>query len=90
MLAVSTRGQPAWIAALATTAMNAIGPVDATGCIGMAARDPLKLRFEDNLVTSDRRRLERTRRHLIAKNPNCAWPDRPGAGSRRRTSRWRA
>jgi lysophospholipase len=55
MLAVSTRGQPAWIASLATTIMNAAGR-SSDWVMGMAARDPLKLTFEDNLVTSDRAR----------------------------------
>jgi lysophospholipase len=67
MLAVSTRGQPAWIAALATTAMNATGQ-STRWVMGMAARDPLKLRFEDNLVTSDRRRWNDIQT-LIAKKP---------------------
>jgi lysophospholipase len=55
MMAVSTRGQPAWVATLATSVMTAIGQSSAW-VMGMAERDPLKLRFEDNLVTSDRRR----------------------------------
>jgi len=67
MLAVSTRGQPAWIAALATTVMNAVGQSRAW-VMGMAARDPLKLRFEDNLVTSDRRRWS-DGQALVARNP---------------------
>lgn len=67
MLAVSTRGQPAWIAALATAAMNAAGQ-STRWVMGMAARDPLKLRFEDNLVTSDRRRWNDVQA-LIAKKP---------------------
>jgi len=57
MLAVSTRGQPAWVAALATRVMNAVGRSD-DWVLGMAARDPLKMTFEDNLVTSDRARWE--------------------------------
>ena len=67
MMAVSTRGQPAWIATLATSVMNAAGR-SKDWVLGMAARDPLKLRFEDNLVTSDRRRWAATQA-LIAKNP---------------------
>jgi lysophospholipase len=55
MMAVSTRGQPAWVASLATTVMNAAGR-STSWVMGMADRDPLKLRFEDNLVTSDRSR----------------------------------
>ena len=57
MLAVSTRGQPAWVAALATTVMNTLGRSD-DWVLGMAARDPLKLTFADNLVTSDRARWQ--------------------------------
>jgi len=67
MLAVSTRGQPAFVAALATAAMNAVGQSRAW-VMGMAARDPLKLRFEDNLVTSDRRRWSDAQA-LVARNP---------------------
>lgn len=55
MLAVSTRGQPAWVAALATQVMNALGR-SSDWVMGMAARDPLKMTFADNLVTSDRAR----------------------------------
>ena len=57
MLAVSTRGQPAWVASLATSVMNALGRSD-DWVMGMAARDPLKMTFADNLVTSDRARWE--------------------------------
>jgi lysophospholipase len=67
MLAVSTRGQPAWVAALATLAMNAAGQ-STRWVMGMAARDPLRLRFEDNLVTSDRRRWSDAQA-LVARNP---------------------
>ena len=67
MLAVSTRGQPAWIAALATSVMNAIGR-STDWVMGMAARDPLKMTFDDNLVTSDRARWEHAQ-SLCAKYP---------------------
>lgn len=67
MLAVSTRGQPAWVASAATTVMNAVGR-SRDWVLGMAARDPLKLRFEDNLVTSDRRRWSNAQA-LVARNP---------------------
>jgi lysophospholipase len=59
MLAVSTRGQPAWVAALATSVMNAVGRSN-DWVMGMAARDPLKMTFDDNIVTSDRARWEHT------------------------------
>ncbi len=68
MMAVSTRGQPAWVAALATTVMNAAGR-STDWVMGMADRDPLKLHFEDNLVTSDRKRWAQVQA-LIAKNPD--------------------
>ena len=67
MMAVSTRGQPAWVATLATAAMTAIGRQD-DFVLGMEGRDPLKLNFEDNLVTSDRRRWAHTQA-IIAKHP---------------------
>jgi lysophospholipase len=47
--------------------MNAVGQSRAW-VMGMAARDPLKLRFEDNLVTSDRRRWSDAQA-LVARNP---------------------
>ncbi|HEY4940564.1 MAG TPA: alpha/beta hydrolase [Rhizomicrobium sp.] len=68
MLAVSTRGYPAWFADGATALMNAIGRSE-SWVLGMEARDPLKMRFEDNLVTSDRMRFQR-QQDLIAKNPD--------------------
>ena len=68
MLAVSTRGYPAWFADGATALMNAIGKSE-SWVLGMEARDPLKMRFEDNLVTSDRMRFQR-QQDLIAKNPD--------------------
>jgi lysophospholipase len=68
MLAVSTRGYPAWFASGITALMNAIGRSDAW-VLGMEARDPLQMRFEDNLVTSDRMRFQR-QQDLIAKNPD--------------------
>ena len=68
MVAVSTRGQPAWLARLATTTMNLAGR--STGWVmGMEGRDPLKMRFEDNLVTSDRGRFAR-QQTLVANNPD--------------------
>ncbi len=68
MLAVSTRGYPAWFASGATALMNAIGRSE-DWVLGMEARDPLKMAFEANLVTSDRRRFQR-QQDLIAKNPD--------------------
>jgi lysophospholipase len=68
MMAVSTRGQPKWVATVATSVMNAVGR-STDWVMGMADRDPLKLRFEDNLVTSDRNRWAETQA-VIAKNPD--------------------
>ncbi|MGZ5930667.1 MAG: alpha/beta fold hydrolase [Rhizomicrobium sp.] len=67
MMAVSTRGQPAFFAAAATFVMNAVGQ-STDWVMGMADRDPLKLRFEDNLVTSDRRRWAQMQA-LVTKRP---------------------
>jgi lysophospholipase len=68
MLAVSTRGYPAWFASGATALMNAVGRSE-DWVLGMEARDPLRMAFEANLVTSDRRRFQR-QQDLIAKNPD--------------------
>jgi lysophospholipase len=68
MIAVSTRGYPAWFAAGTTALMNALGRSEGW-VLGMEGRDPLKMRFEDNLVTSDRARFKR-QQDLIAKNPD--------------------
>jgi lysophospholipase len=78
MMAVSTRGQPAWVARLATAVMTALGRQD-DFVLGMEKRDPLKLKFEDNLVTSDRMRWEHAQalvtRHpeLRLAGPTWAW-----------------
>ncbi len=68
MLAVSTRGYPRWFASGITAAMNAAGQAEGW-VLGMEGRDPLKMAFEDNLVTSDRQRFAR-QQALIAKNPD--------------------
>ena len=67
MQAISTRGTPSWAANLMTRAMNGVGRSE-DWVLGMEARDPLKLKFEDNLVTSDRIRWARAQ-NLIVKNP---------------------
>lgn len=67
MLAVSTRGYPRWFADGTTALMNAIGKSQ-SWVLGMEARDPLHMKFEANLVTSDRMRFAR-QQALIAKNP---------------------
>jgi lysophospholipase len=48
--------------------MNATGQ-STRWVMGMEERDPLNMRFEDNLVTSDRGRFAR-QQELIAKNPD--------------------
>ncbi len=58
MIAVSTRGTPSWIARTATAAMNARGG-SSNWVWGMDKRDPLTMRFEDQIVTSDRARFQR-------------------------------
>ncbi|HEX4304332.1 MAG TPA: alpha/beta hydrolase [Rhizomicrobium sp.] len=68
MLAVSTRGYPAWFASGTTALMNAIGKSE-SWVLGMEARDPLHMAFEANIVTSDRQRFKR-QQDLIAKNPD--------------------
>jgi len=68
MLAVSTRGYPRWFADGTTALMNSIGRSEAW-VLGMEARDPLKMAFEANIVTSDRMRFKR-QQDLIAKNPD--------------------
>jgi lysophospholipase len=67
MMAVSTRGTPAWAAKLMTAAMNGAGRSE-DWVMGMEARDPVKLTFADNLVTSDPLRWQRAQ-DFILKNP---------------------
>ncbi|HEV2649621.1 MAG TPA: alpha/beta hydrolase [Rhizomicrobium sp.] len=67
MIAISTRGQPAFVASAATAVMNGIGR-SRNWVLGMEGRDPLKLQFADNLVTSDRARWQRTQ-DILAKHP---------------------
>jgi lysophospholipase len=78
MMAISTRGTPPWAAHLMTAAMTGIGKSEGW-VMGMEGRDPLKLTFEDNLVTSDRRRWQRTQDFLLKHpgmrlaGPTWAW-----------------
>lgn len=58
MLRALTRGYPRPLARAACRVQNALGRRNAW-VWGMEARDPLKLAFTDNLVTSDRGRYER-------------------------------
>ena len=67
MLRALTRGYPAIFARAMSRLQSAIGARD-SWVWGMEARDPLKLAFEDNLVTSDRARYERNVGYLRADN----------------------
>jgi lysophospholipase len=67
MIDVSTRGYPRWFASGITALMNGIGRSE-DWVLGMEGRDPLAMKFEDNLVTSDRRRFAR-QQALIAQQP---------------------
>lgn len=68
MLQADTRGYPAWLARLVCRAHNLTG-VSTDWVWGMDQRDPLKMSFEDNLVTSDRARFARAQAALTA-NPD--------------------
>jgi len=78
MQGISTRGTPAWAAHLMTQAMVRLGRGD-EWVMGMEGRDPLKLTFADNLVTSDERRWNQTQNFLIRHpdmrlaGPTWAW-----------------
>lgn len=63
MLATDTRGFPAWLVRLVCSTENLAGLAD-EWVWGMRKRDPLRMRFEDNLVTSDRARFARAQRLL--------------------------
>lgn len=63
MIAVSTRGTPSWIARAASAVMNARG-MSSNWVWGMDKRDPLAMGFEDQIVTSDRARFQRTQEIL--------------------------
>jgi len=65
MLRFSTRGRPRWLARLATAWMTARGRT-ADFVWGMEKRDPLRLGFADQLVTSDPVRFRRAQDFLAA------------------------
>jgi lysophospholipase len=68
MIAVSTRGTPGWLARSATVVQNLRGA--ATAWVwGMDKRDPLKMEFTDQLVTSDPVRFQRSQ-DLLAAHPD--------------------
>jgi lysophospholipase len=68
MLQADTRGYPGWLARLVCHAHNLRG-VSTDWVWGMQQRDPLKMSFDDNRVTSDRTRFARAQSALRA-NPN--------------------
>jgi len=65
MLEPDTRGYPGWLARLVSRAHNLRG-VSSDWVWGMQERDPLKMAFEDNLVTSDRGRFARAQAAVAA------------------------
>ena len=65
MMRALTRGYPPSLARSACLLENVFGQREAW-VWGMQARDPLKLTFEDNLVTSDRARYARNTNYLVA------------------------
>ncbi len=67
MLAISTRGYPATATRLATALYNKAGK-GGDFAWGMAERDPFKVDFAGQLVTTDRTRFEATQA-LLRKNP---------------------
>jgi lysophospholipase len=67
MLKISTRGYPAFAARAATAIYTASGR-GGNFAWGMEGRDPFKIGFDGQLVTSDRKRFEDTQA-LLRKNP---------------------
>ena len=67
MMRALTRGYPPVLARAACYVENLAGQSD-EWVWGMAERDPLKLTFEDNMVTSDRGRFARNQSYLAAQN----------------------
>ena len=65
MMRALTRGYPPVVARAVCYAENLVGQRDAW-VWGMAERDPLKVTFEDNMVTSDRGRFARNTGYLAA------------------------
>jgi lysophospholipase len=66
MLMFSTRGQPRWPVRLVTAVMTRAGR--ARDFVLGGGRDPLTITFDDQLVTSDRARFQRTQ-DLMAQHP---------------------
>ena len=63
MIAVSTRGYPAWMASAMTSLQNLRGAGN-NYVWGMDGRDPIKMTFDQQIVTSDRARFKRTQDYL--------------------------
>ena len=69
MLAVSARGTPPWLVHILTSVMN-LGQASADDYVfGMKARDPLRVSFAQNFVSSDPVRWARAK-ELAAKSPD--------------------
>jgi lysophospholipase len=63
MLAVSTRGYPGWLARIVTALYSGLGQ-GGEFAWGMAERDPFRITFDTQLVTSDRARFTHTQDFL--------------------------
>jgi lysophospholipase len=63
MIAVSTRGYPGWLARMVTALYSGLGQ-GGEFAWGMAERDPFKITFDTQLVTSDRARFAQTQDFL--------------------------
>jgi lysophospholipase len=64
MVRTGTRGFPGWLVRLVCRTQNFAG-LSAEWVWGMQERDPLRISFEDNLVTSDRERFARNQAILV-------------------------
>jgi lysophospholipase len=80
MLRLETSGYPGWLVEALSSAHGRLG-LSQAWVWGMQARDPLRLSFEDNRVTSDRARFARTQAVLTANpalrlaGPSWGWLD---------------
>ena len=63
MIAVSTRGYPGWLARIVTALYSGLGQ-GGEFAWGMAERDPFRITFDTQLVTSDRARFTHTQEFL--------------------------
>jgi len=67
MLRLETQAFPGWLVRALSSANRHLGRSQ-TWVWGMAGRDPLRVRFQDNRVTSDRSRFVRTQA-ILSENP---------------------